>query len=141
MFFELLREGGLADKAVRIDDRFVKLQWGSAVVIAGVSGTAVVAMAPLFQAVPASEPSAFYRRLLEYNAEMGGMAAFAVQPDGWVVLHAARSLKGLDSDELATMIAAVGRFADGYDDRLIAEFYASSRQRAETSGEQLPQTD
>jgi len=121
----LLDEAGLGDKAARIDDRLARLQWGSAFVIVGISGSAIVAIAPLFRAVPAENPAAFYRKLLEHNAHMGGMASFAIQPDGWVVLHSGRALKGLDGTELATMVAAVGRFADLYDDQLIAEFYAA----------------
>jgi hypothetical protein len=121
----LLAEGGLGDKAARIDDRLVRMQWGSAFVIVGISGSAIVAIAPLFRTVPAQNTAAFYRKLLEHNAHMGGMASFAIQADGWVVLHAGRALKGLDGGELATMVAAVGRFADQFDDQLIAEFYAS----------------
>jgi hypothetical protein len=146
---ELLSGSGLGDKAVRIDDHLVRLQWGSAFVIAGISGSAVVAIAPLFRAVPRGKELAFYKKLLEHNAYMGGMASFAIQPDGWVVLHAGRALKGIDANEFATMVAGVGRFSDQFDDQLIAEFYgdqaASTNQApvtsaAETSG-QLPQTD
>ncbi|MBX3162233.1 MAG: hypothetical protein KF773_40085 [Deltaproteobacteria bacterium] len=125
---QLLADSGLADKANRVDDHLVRLQWGSAFVIAGISGSAVVAIAPLFRAVPAGKELAFYKKLLEHNAHMGGMAAFAVQPDGWVVLHAGRAVKGIDGGEFATMVAAVGRFADQYDDQLIAEFYADQRE-------------
>ena len=121
----LLAEAGLGDKAARVDDRLARLQWGSAFVIVGISGSAIVAIAPLFRAVPAENTAAFYRKLLEHNSHMGGMASFAIQPDGWVVLHSGRAVKGLDAGELRTMIAAVGRFADQYDDQLIAEFYAS----------------
>ena len=147
-FHTLLAESGLADKAVKIDDRLVRLQWGSAFVISGVSGSAVVAIAPMFRALPAGKELAFFRKLLEHNAHMGGMAAFAIQPDGWVVLHAGRALKGMDGQELATMIAAVGKFADQFDDQLIAEFFAGQRDgvvqgehRADISGANLPQTD
>ncbi len=147
-FHALLVESGLADKAVKIDDRLVRLQWGSAFVISGVSGSAVVAIAPMFRAVPAGKELAFFRKLLEHNAHMGGMAAFAIQPDGWIVLHAGRALKGMDGQELATMIAAVGKFADQFDDQLIAEFFAGRRDgvvqsdpRADVSGANLPQTD
>jgi hypothetical protein len=146
----LLAESGLKDKAVRLDHQLVRLQWGSACVIAGISGTAIVAIAPLFRAVPADREQAFYRKLLEHNAYMGGVASFAIQPDGWVVLHAGRPLKGIDGNEFATLIAGVGRFADEFDDKLIAEFYAGqpSQQgqaqpqsvRPETSG-QFPATD
>jgi hypothetical protein len=146
---KLLAESGLADKAVRIDDHLVRLQWGSAFVIAGISGSAIVAIAPLFRTIPEAKETAFYRKLLEHNAHMGGMASFAIQPDGWVVLHAGRALKGIDGHELATMIAAVGKFADLYDDQLIAEFFAGKREAApeatapyaDASGAQLPQTD
>ena len=113
---------GDADKAVRVDDNLVRLQWGSAFVLAGISGTVAVAIAPLFRALPRGKELPFFRRLLEHNAHMGGMASFAIQGDGWVVLHAARALKGIDSHELTTLIAGVGRFADQFDDQLIAEF-------------------
>jgi len=134
-FQKLLEEAGLADKAVKVDDRLVRLQWGSAFVIAGVSGSAIVAIAPLFRALPAGKEPAFFRKLLELNAQMGGMASFAIQPDGWVVLHAGRAIKGLDGQELATMISAVGKFADQYDDQLIAEFYAGKRENANGDAE------
>jgi len=135
---QLLADSGLADKTLRIADNLVKLQWGSAVVIAGISGAAAVAVAPLFRAVPAGKEQAFYRKLLEHNGHMGGMAAFAIQPDGWVVLHAGRPIKGLDGHEFATLVASVGKFADEFDDKLIAEFYVAQRestnQGPDTSG-------
>ena len=120
----LLADAGLTDKAVKLDGSLVRFQWGSAFVIAGISGTAVVAISPLFKQLPAGRELEFYKKLLELNAHMGGMAAFAIQPDGWVVLHAARGVKGLDGQELATLIAGVGRFADQFDDQLAAEFFA-----------------
>lgn len=120
---QLLNESGLADKAQVIDPNMVRLQWGSAFVIVGVSGAAIVAIAPLFREAPRERVTAFYKRLLEHNAYMGGMAAFAIQPDGWVILHAGRTLKGLDAQEFASMVAGVGRFADQFDDQLIHEFY------------------
>jgi hypothetical protein len=58
---------------------------------------------------------------------MGGMASFAIQPDGWVVLHSGRALKGLDAHEFAVLVSAVGRFADQFDDQLIGEFFAPKR--------------
>jgi len=125
---DLLTGSGLADKAVRLDEHLVRLQWGSAFVIAGISGSAVVAVAPLFRSVPKAKELAFYKKLLEHNAYMGGMAAFAIQPDGWVVLQAGRALKGIDAQEFATLVAGVGRFADQFDDQLIAEFYADQPQ-------------
>ena len=141
---DLMASAELSDRAVRIDDNLMRLQWGSAFVIVGISGAAVVAIAPLFRAVPRGKELAFYRKLLEHNAYMGGIASFAVQSDGWVVLHAGRPLKGMDGDEFSTLVAGVGRYADQFDDQLIAEFYMDqpeSTNQAEASGVQLPQTD
>jgi len=141
---DLLTGSGLADKAVRLDEHLVRLQWGSAFVIAGISGSAVVAVAPLFRSVPKAKELAFYKKLLEHNAYMGGMAAFAIQPDGWVVLQAGRALKGIDAQEFATLVAGVGRFADQFDDQLLAEFYVEGTPTAgastANSGE-FPATD
>lgn len=120
---QLLSESGLADKAQVVEANLVRLQWGSAFVIVGVSGSAIVAIAPLFRELPRRNVDAFYRKLLEHNAYMGGMASFAIQPDGWVILHAGRALKGIDAHEFANMVAGVGRFADQFDDQLIGEFY------------------
>ena len=122
---KLLKDSGLAEKAQHVDTNLVRLQWGSAFVLVGVSGTAVVAIAPLFRELPHENVTQFYRKLLEHNAYMGGMASFAIQPDGWVILHAGRALKGMDSTEFAAMVSGVGRFADQFDDQLIKEFYAS----------------
>src|SRR5262245_38102814 len=120
---DLLTGAGLADRAVRIDDHLARLQWGSAFVLTALSGSAIVAIAPLFRAVPRGKEQAFYRKLLEHNASMGGVASFAIQSDGWVVLHAGRPIKGMDATEFATLVSSVGRFADQFDDQLIAEFY------------------
>lgn len=123
----LLRDSGLADKAEPVDANMVRLQWGSAFVIVGLSGTAIVAIAPMFQALPPGRELEFFRTLLQHNAYMGGMASFAVQADGWVVLHAGRALRGLDANEFAVLVSGVGRFADKFDDLLIAEFYSPPR--------------
>ncbi len=120
---QLLQDSGLADKAQSVEQNLVRLQWGSAFVIVDVSGSAIVAIAPLFRELPKTRVDEFYRKLLEHNAYMGGMASFAIQPDGWVILHAGRALKGIDAHEFANMVAGVGRFADQFDDQLIHEFY------------------
>jgi hypothetical protein len=141
---DLIAASELTDRAVRIDENLMRLQWGSAFVIVGISGAAVVAIAPLFRAVPRGKELAFYKKLLEHNAYMGGIASFAIQSDGWVVLHAGRPLKGMDGQEFATLVAGVGRYADQFDDQLIAEFYMDqpeSTNQVESSGSQLPQTD
>jgi hypothetical protein len=142
----LLGGSGLADKAVKVDEHLVRLQWGSAFVIAGISGSAVVAIAPLFRSLPGGKEVAFMKKLLEHNAYMGGIASFALQPDGWIVLHAGRALKGIDSQEFATLVAGVGRFADQFDDQLVAEFYADNRAAVATqagagNSGQYPATD
>jgi len=140
----LLAGSGLAEKSVRIDENLVRLQWGSAFVIAGISGSAAVAIAPMFRAVPSGKELAFYRKLLEHNAFMGGIASFALQRDGWIVLHAARAIKGIDAQEFETMVAGVGRFADQFDDQLIAEFYMNQPEltiQADPATLQMPQTD
>lgn len=123
---ELLVEAGLLDKAEPMETDLFRMRWGSAIVMVGVAGQAIVAIAPLFRHPPAERIEAFYRRLLEHNSMMGGMASFAIQADGWVVLHAGRSRKGLDAHELAVMVTGVGRFADELDDKLHAEFFATS---------------
>jgi Tir chaperone family protein CesT len=120
---KLLQDSGLAEKAQVLEQNLIRLQWGSAFVIVGVSGSAIVAIAPLFRDLPKDKVHDFYRKLLEHNAYMGGMASFAIQPDGWVILHAGRALKGMDAGEFANMVAGVGRFADQFDDQLIHEFY------------------
>ena len=122
---ELLTQAGLRARAEPMENGLYRMQWGSAFVMVGVAGQAIVAIAPLFRQPPAEKTALFYQRLLEHNAYMGGMAAFAIQPDGWVVLHAGRSRKGMDAHELAVLVSGVGRFADELDDKLIAEFFAS----------------
>ena len=120
---KLLQDSGLAEKAQVLEANLIRLQWGSAFVIVGVSGSAIVAIAPLFRELPKDKVNDFYRKLLEHNAYMGGMASFAIQTDGWVILHAGRAVKGMDANEFANMVSGVGRFADQFDDQLIQEFY------------------
>ena len=121
----LLTASGLAERAQALDNQMYRLQWGSAFVIVGVSGTALVAIAPIVRRIPEGREAEFFKRLLEYNAYMGGMASFALQPDGWVVLHAGRAIRGLDAEEFAVLVTAVGRFADQFDDKLVADFFGS----------------
>ena len=141
---DLLTGSTLADKAARIDDNLARLQFGSAFVIAGISGAAAIAIAPLFRAIPHGKEQHFYRKLLEHNAYMGGVAAFAIQGDGWVVLQAARALKSIDPENFQNLVTAVGKFADQFDDQLIAEFYMENPEltnQVDSSGVQMPQTD
>jgi hypothetical protein len=137
----LLKDSNLAEKATEVDKNLVRLQWGSAHVLVGVSGAAIVAIAPLFRHPPVEKTNLFLKKLLEHNAYMGGMASFAIQPDGWVILHAGRAVKGMDSNEFATMVAGVGRFADQFDDKLIAEFYVDAPEMTNQADLGHPETD
>ena len=49
---KLLHNSGLAEKAHQVEANLVRLQWGSAFVLVGVSGSAIVAIAPLFRTPP-----------------------------------------------------------------------------------------
>lgn len=137
----LLKDSNLAEKAQEVDNNLVRLQWGSAFVLVGISGSAIVAIAPLFRQPPNDKTTLFLRKLLEHNAYMGGMASFAIQPDGWVILHAGRALNGMDANEFATMVAGVGRFADQFDDTLIAEFYVDNPEATNQAHPLPPDTD
>jgi hypothetical protein len=120
---KLLEEAGLAEVAVRVGETIWRLQWGSATIMCVTSGEGIVALAPLFDAPPKKNLEAFFRRLLELNADIGGTAAFAVHRNGTVALQCGRGIAGLDAQELKMMLATVGKFADDYDDRLREEFY------------------
>ena len=119
----LLAEANLTDKAQKVGDSMYRLRWGSATVIAGTAGDAIVVIAPLFDALPSQGADALCKRLLEINGTLGGTAAFAISSEGAVVLQVGRGLQGLDADEFSMMLGTVGKFADDYDDKLRAEFY------------------
>jgi hypothetical protein len=120
---ELLKEAGLADAAEKVGESMYRIEWGSATLVTGVVGDGIVVIAPMFEAPPASNTEAFFRRLLQINGEMGGTATIALQADGSVVLQVGRGVKGLDAHEFGMMLGTVGRFADQYDNRLHDEFY------------------
>ena len=136
---ELLSENGLLDRAEKVEDSLYKLTWGSAHVVIGVTDHALVVIAPMFRSVPPGDELAFFHRLLQANSALGGMAAFAIQPDGWVVLQSGRDLAGLDADELALIVTTVARAADELDDVLHREFFAKpgsgEKPAEEASGE------
>ena len=71
---KLLQDSGLAEKAQVLEANLIRLQWGSAFVIVGVSGSAIVAIAPLFRELPKDKVNDFYRKLLEHNAYKIGRA-------------------------------------------------------------------
>jgi hypothetical protein len=122
----LLEESGWMDRAVRVDEAVYHLRWGSAEVVIGLTDHALVVFAPMFKELPAGKEALFCYRLLQLNDTMGGVANFAIQPDGWVVLHAGRSVKGMDIHEFKITVRSVGKFADLYDDQLFDEFYDSA---------------
>jgi hypothetical protein len=119
----LLQEAGLGDAVEKVGDGMYRLKWGSATIICVASGDGVVAVAPIFEKPPDKNQPAFFRRLLELNADIGGTAAWAVHKNGTVALQCGRTLQGLDAHELKIMLATVGKFADDYDDQLRDEFY------------------
>jgi hypothetical protein len=122
---ELFRDSGLLDSAKKIEDSLYELQWGSALVVVGIKGPALVIISPMFKGLPPGKEAAFCRRLLELNGTLGGVASFAIQPDGWVVLHSGRDTRGLDAGELGLLVSTVARQADHYDDVLLDEFYVT----------------
>ena len=124
LVLKLLTEVGLASVAEKVGDGMYRIKWGSATIVTGSAGAGIVAIAPLFAQPPKQNREAFYRRLLEINAAIGGTAAFAIHGDGTVALQLGRGVEGLDSQEFSLMLGAVGKFADDYDDKLKAEFYA-----------------
>ncbi len=119
----LLNQVGLANVAEKVGDGMYKIKWGSATLITGAAGNGIVAIAPMFSQPPPARREEFYRALLEINAAIGGTAAFAVHKDGTVALQLGRGVEGLDANEFALMLGAVGKFADQYDDILKAEYY------------------
>ena len=118
-----LKACGLLDGADEVGEGMYRMSWGSATVVCVARGTAVVAMAPMFEALPKKDVGAFCERILKLNSEMGGTAAFAIQSDGAVVLQSGRGVNGLDPAELKLLLNTVGKFADDYDDILDKEFY------------------
>ncbi len=120
----ILKSCGLLDSAEKVGDDMYRMNWGSATVVCVARGSAIVAIAPIFDSLPEkSKIDNFYKRLLSLNAEMGGTASFAIQDDNSVVLQCGRGIEGLDPEELKLLLNTVGKFADDYDDILDKEFY------------------
>ena len=79
-------------------------------------------VSPVMRPTPETLASpAFFRRLLELNANELTGAAFGLR-DEEVVLTADRSTSGLDRIEVEQMIRQVAEYADHYDDALTLEF-------------------
>jgi len=66
----------------------------------------------------------FSAHLLKLNHEMGGLACFAVTPQGEVHLVAARTYRDVGAPEIARLIAQVAHFSDAYDDPLLERYGA-----------------
>lgn len=143
---QLLEQSGLLGddnvKAKKVDDSMQHLQWGSANIVVGITEHALVVISPMFHELPAGKELAFLHRLLQANSVLGGMASFAIQPDGWVVLQSGRDLKGMDAHEFAFVVRTVATAADEFDDLLYSEFYAEPKDEAagETAGEAADET-
>ncbi len=121
----LLEQCRLLEMANQVNENTYSIEWGSVTVVTGSSGGGIVVVAPMFDAPPRRRREAFCHRLLELNSEMGGTAAFAVQPGGAVVLQVGRGLKGINADEFGIMLGTVARFAQDYTSRLRDEFFGS----------------
>lgn len=80
-------------------------------------------VSPVVKLPPADTLLAFYRRLLELNANSLFGVGFGVRGDD-VVVSASRSTTDLDVSEVAEMIRRVGEYADRFDDELAAAFGA-----------------
>ena len=123
---QLLVESHLLDKTEEVGETMCRLRWGSAMVLAGIVGRKLVAIAPLFRNPPEGKEKAFFRRILELNGTLSGVVSFAIQPDGWIVLQAGRDLQGMDADEFTFTVSTVAKYADDFDDQLYDEFYAGT---------------
>jgi len=115
----------LLDKAQALEDSLYELQWGSAMLVVGISGRALVIIAPLFNKLPEGKVLPLFRRLLELNSTLGGVASFALQADGWVVLQSGRDVNGMDAEEFGILLRTVAEHADRYDGMLYQEFFAA----------------
>ena len=82
----------------------------------------IMFLAPIME-VPAGDPTAFYRQLLELNFLQTEDGAFAIDKQrNRVYLRALRSLDGFDFDEFVDMLDTIARVADEWDDKLKADF-------------------
>lgn len=102
-------------------------QRGSAHVLVTVSksdrgdGAYLRAVSPVMTMPPQDKLAAFYRRLLELNAQGLVNAAFGIIDDR-VVVTSERPTSGLDATEVEQIIRHLSAVADTYDDRLVREF-------------------
>lgn len=122
----LLEQSGLLERAEEKEDSLYQLQEGSAMVVIGIKGRALVIISPMFKGLPPGKEAEFCFRLLQINSSLGGVASFAIQPDGWVVIHGGRDVTGMDTDEFKALVSAVATAADYFDNVLLDQFYSTS---------------
>ena len=70
--------------------------------------------AALIAKVPDNANTDFYKKLLEFNTELNGLAFYI--KEGTVYLKSVREVSGMDANEAFSMITKVGNYADKFDD-------------------------
>lgn len=80
-------------------------------------------MAPVCE-VPVNNQHLFTKELLEINHSLYGVAFTIFQDKAYI--KAIRELQGLDKSEIKTTLDRVGIYADDYDDKLKAKYFAFS---------------
>ena len=89
-----------------------------------------------------SNPSPDGSVKLGLNAVIGAVMIIQNIPSGMLYgRFTSRAIRGMDAHEFAVMVSRVGRFADQFDDQLIAEFYAPPRAEGEAgeAGDAVPE--
>ena len=137
----LLHDSGLLDKAEEVEESMYQLQEGSAMVVVGIKGRALVVISPMFKNLPDDNQAAFCYRLLQLNSTLGGIASFAIQPDGWVVINGGRDVTGMDADEFKSLVLAVAQAADYFDNVLLEQFYSTAEPSQEMVEDELSEDE
>lgn len=126
---ELVERSGLAsslEEVEQVEESMYQMRAGSAMLVVGVKERALVIISPMFKSLPPGREPEFCHRLLQLNCTLGGIVNFAIQPDGWVVMHGGRDVTGLDADEFRSLVQAVAKAADYFDNVLLEEFYSAA---------------
>lgn len=130
-----LVESAIRDRGLKPDDHRVSaalggeawaVKFGSAAVMIalnpgqGAEAGRLRIVSPIVR-MPDNPRPELFSKLLELNGtELPGVALGVVRNE--IVLVAERSVRGLDRPEVDELIAAIGHFADTYDDLLVREF-------------------
>lgn len=108
----------------RVGERAWLVSKGSAAIVIRLVGDKdnafVQAVSPVMKVPPGN--AKFYETILSYNNEMGGLASFAVTPQGELTIQCARHVKGMSTEECAAIVFQVAHFSDLYDDKLLDQF-------------------